>query len=121
MEMSDYYELKDDCYFVEYSYLIVNPAKQTHFDLTEMATYVTQFLAQKVRVSLVVELLRDRYPTVPDPKAFVTQVIQELVSHGLIQPAEPPKVLLSGAPNVTTGSSTSTIVAVLPPISIPKR
>ncbi len=111
-----YFEMADGCYFIDLANLIVNPLNKEfpNYKLNPLATYITKFLIQQVRVEMVGALLRDRYPEM-DVKTVVPNLVNQLLGHGLIKPMELPKeVSLSEEPKVGPISKTTLTVCVLP-------
>ncbi len=90
-EPFDYFELEDNCYFVESTSSIVNTAEDRHFKLGSLAAFVTKFLVLKVRKDIIAQILVDHgVENLSAANGMIGQVITNL--GGLIMgvvPTEP--------------------------------
>jgi hypothetical protein len=118
-EYFDYYELGDDCYFVESTGSIVNVKTNQRFKLGQLAAFITRFLVLRVRRSTVAQILQENYGWAPekanDQIITVINNLQDLII-GMSNPVHP--VLNLGSPTDVTlerqASSTNATTLALP-------
>jgi len=115
----DFYELRDDCYFVDYANLIVNPRQGQSWKLAPDATYIVRILLQKVRVGMVAKILAELKFDNDDEAALavVVGLIQELANKLLIQQANRPEIRMSGGEYATAAARQQTYITAILPVS----
>jgi hypothetical protein len=117
-----YYELAEDCYFIDIAQIIVKcGAQPTNYRLNETAASILRFLLQQMHKSEVASFLSKRYE-VKSPEKDIQALIDQLTKMKLLTSVPAPVKEAYSSPKLKeVGQSTIVYKAVIPSAShIPK-